>query len=136
MRLQEEYSDKKKLNMCFVDLEKAFDRIPRKVLEWAMRKRGIPKVMVIVIDVVTDSVRNGLMSPILYADNLVLTSEKMKELREKFWKLKEAFQSKGLRVNLRKTKVVLSGAGGVVSLSKVDSCGNCGKRVWQIQCCV
>ena len=25
--------------VCFVDLEKAFDRVPRKVLEWAMRKK-------------------------------------------------------------------------------------------------
>ena len=32
--------------MCFVDLEKAFDRAPRKVLEWAMRKKGIPEVLV------------------------------------------------------------------------------------------
>ena len=46
-RLQEEQLDKgKKLYMCFVDLEKAFDRIPRKVLEWAMRKKVIPEVMV------------------------------------------------------------------------------------------
>ena len=29
--------------MCFVDIEKAFDRVPRKVMEWAMRKKGYQK---------------------------------------------------------------------------------------------
>ena len=32
--------------MCFVDMEKAFDRVPRKVMEWAMRKKGQSEVMV------------------------------------------------------------------------------------------
>ena len=32
--------------MCFVDLEKAFDRVPRKVMEWALRKKGLTEVMV------------------------------------------------------------------------------------------
>ena len=46
-RLQEEYLNKeKKLYVCFVDVEKAFDRVPRKVLEWVMRKKGLPEVMV------------------------------------------------------------------------------------------
>ena len=46
-RLQEEYHAKrKKLYMCFVDPEKAFDRLPRTVLEWAMRKKGIPEALV------------------------------------------------------------------------------------------
>ena len=46
-RMQEEYQMKdKKLYMCFVDLEKAFDRVPRKVMEWAMRKKGLLERMV------------------------------------------------------------------------------------------
>ena len=112
--------------MCFVDLQKAFDRVLKRVLEWAVGKRGIPEAMVravmslyegaktrvrvavelseefgvhqgatlspllfaIVVNMITESVRNGLMSEILYADDLVLTSETMEGLREKFWKLK------------------------------------------------
>ena len=27
--------------ICFVELEKAFDKEPRKMLKWAMRKKGI-----------------------------------------------------------------------------------------------
>ena len=32
--------------MCFVNKEKVFDRVPRKVLEWAMRKNGRAEVLV------------------------------------------------------------------------------------------
>ena len=32
--------------MCIVDLEKALDRVPRIVLEWAMSKKEIPEVLV------------------------------------------------------------------------------------------
>ena len=46
-RVQEEYHAKgKKLYMCFVDLEKTFDRVPRTVMEWAMRKKEIPDILV------------------------------------------------------------------------------------------
>ena len=31
--------------MCLVDLEKTFHRATKKVLEWAMRKKGIPDVL-------------------------------------------------------------------------------------------
>ena len=33
--------------MCFVDLEKSFDHVPRKVMEWALRKKGLPEMFVI-----------------------------------------------------------------------------------------
>ena len=69
------------------------------------------------------------MSEMLYTDDLVLTSETMEGLREKFWKWKEAFESKGLTVSLGKTKVVVSGAEGKMSVSKIDPGGICGKRV-------
>ena len=46
-RLQEEYHAKgKKLHMWFVDLDKAFDGVPRKVLEWTIWKNVIPKLLV------------------------------------------------------------------------------------------
>ena len=49
-RRQEEYRDeKKKLYMCFVDIETAFDRVSRKVMEWAMRKKGLPEEVVRVV---------------------------------------------------------------------------------------
>ena len=37
---------KDKICTCFVDLEKAFDRATRKVLEWVMRKKEMPNVFV------------------------------------------------------------------------------------------
>ena len=45
-RMQEYHANGKKLYMCFVELEKSFDGVPWKVLEWAMRKKGMSEVFV------------------------------------------------------------------------------------------
>ena len=46
-RLQEEHRAKdKRMYMCFVDSEKAFGRVPKRVVEWAMRKKGLPEILV------------------------------------------------------------------------------------------
>ena len=37
---------KRKLYHGFVDLEKAFDRIPRKAIEWGLRRQLVPENLV------------------------------------------------------------------------------------------
>ena len=128
--------------MCFVDLDKTFDRVPWNVLEWALSKKEIPEVLVrsvmslydgakirvrmdselseefevkvgmhqgsvllpflfaVVVDVVTEFAREGALSELLYADDLVLMSDAINGLRNKFLKWKEAFVSKCLEVYL------------------------------------
>jgi len=49
-QMQEKYLGKKKdLWMAFVDLEKAFDRVPREVVWWALRKLGVEEWLVRII---------------------------------------------------------------------------------------
>ena len=51
-------------------------------------------VFAMVVDVITEYARDVLMIVILFADDWVLVSESMQNLRRKFLKLKEAFGSK------------------------------------------
>ena len=157
--------------MCFVNLEKAFDRVPRKVIEWALRRKGVnegmvqavmrlyvgartkvkvgvgmseafdvkvgvhqgsvlsPLLFAIVMDAVCGEVMEGLLFEILYADDLVLIAESMDELRAKFDSWKGVIERKGMKVNMGKTKVLVSGEGGEKEVSKIDPCGVCDGRV-------
>ena len=60
------------------------------------------------------------MNEILHVDDLVLMSESIENLNEKFLKWKETFESKGPKMNLQKTKVMVSGLKGEVLKSKVN----------------
>ena len=157
--------------MCFVDMEKAFDRVPRNVMEWAIRKKDLSEVIVravmslfdgaktrvrvgsayseefevkvgvhqgsvlspllfaIVVDVITENARRGVVNELLYADDLVIMSEDMEDLKERFWNWKDALESKGLKVNTRKTKLMVSGSEGKLFNSKIDLWGVCGRKV-------
>ena len=73
----------------------------------------------------------GALSELLYADDLALMSETIEGRGDRFLKWKEAFESKGLKVNLGKIKVMISGGitKGGMSKSKVDPCSACSWRV-------
>ena len=59
----------------------------------------------VVVDDVNKFAREGMLSELLYVDDLVLMIETIRGLRNKFLIWKEAFVSKGLKANLGKTKV-------------------------------
>ena len=59
-----------------------------------------PLLMAIVVDVVTENAREGLMKKVLYADDVVLISETTEVLKKRFLKWRSALESKGLKVNL------------------------------------
>ncbi|CAH2099151.1 unnamed protein product [Euphydryas editha] len=42
------------LHMVFIDLEKAYDRVPRKVLWWAMKEKGVPEKYVRIVKAMYD----------------------------------------------------------------------------------
>ena len=79
-----------------------------------------PLLLAMVIDEEAENARKGWMKQILYADDLVLMGETMEELREKFDEWREAFESKGMRVNLGKTKLMVSGIEKEAFDSKID----------------
>ena len=101
-----------------------------------------PFFFALVVGVVTEFAREGALSELLYVDDLILMSEATDGLRNKFMKWNEAFESKGLKDNLGKSKVMV--IGGItedgISSGYVDPYGVCCLRVKAnsvlcLQCC-
>ena len=59
--------------MCLVDIEKAFHRVPRKVMKWTMRKKGLPQLIAIAVISFCHEARTKLRVGLeLFKDFLVL----------------------------------------------------------------
>ena len=141
----------RKLYFTFVDLEKAFNRVPRKVIWWTMQKLDIeewivqfeqamhnnarskvrvnntsgdefrvkvgvhqgsvlsPLLFLIVLKALSREFCTGAPWELLYADDQVIIDETEDELRMKLIKWKTNLEAKGLRVNMRKTKTMVTG---------------------------
>ena len=125
-RLNEKFIVKNKLFFMFVDLEKAFDWVPKEIIRFASRQKRVPEYLVnrvmslckgcktavsvdgelsssfsvnvsvhqgsalspllyiMVMDVLTEDVRDGSLMMFLYADDLVLCGESSNEVMDKY----------------------------------------------------
>ena len=57
-QLQKHLTANKPLYMAFVDLEKAFDRVPQDIIWWAMRKLGVDERLVRLVQSMYKDVRS------------------------------------------------------------------------------
>ena len=88
----------------------------------------MPLIFDVVMDVVTEEVvREG--RALMYADDLVLICETKEEARERLVAWRNVLESKRLKVNISKTKVMRCAWDGAPKEAAVDPCSVCGKRV-------
>jgi len=179
-QMQEKFRAKgKKLYAGFVDMVKAFDRVPRDVIRWAMRKLGVEEwlvlavmtvytgaktvvqtvygntngfevkvgmhqgsalrllLFVMVMEALSREFRVALLWELLYADDLVVLAETDEDLIKRLNKWKDFVENRDMRVNMNKTKVMISGEWQKVTEKAVRwPCGVCGRGVANnsIQC--
>ena len=74
-----------------------------------------PLLFFIVLEALSREIRSGWPEELLHADDLALVSETLEGLKGRLQTWKEALKSKGLRLNVKKTKImILRGNAGKV----------------------
>ncbi|RXN38888.1 Retrovirus-related Pol poly LINE-1 [Labeo rohita] len=188
--LMEKYREgNRELHCVFVDLEKAYDRVPREELWCCMRKSGVaekyvrvvqdmyescktvvrcavgvteefnvevglhqgsalsPFLFALVMDRMTDEVRQESPWTMMFADDIVLCSESRKQVEDNLERWRYALESRGMKVSRSKTEYMCVNErdpSGMVRLqgaevkkvqdfkylgSTVQGNGECGKEV-------
>ncbi|KAK3510549.1 hypothetical protein QTP70_009883 [Hemibagrus guttatus] len=188
--LMEKYRDgQRELHCVFVDLEKAYDRVPREELWYCMRKSGVaekyvrvvqdmyersrtvvrcavgqteefkvevglhqgsalsPFLFAIVMDQLSEEVRQESPWTMMFADDIVICSESREQVEENLERWRFALERRGMKVSRSKTEYMCvnerEGSGTVrlqgeevkkvqefkYSGSTVQSNGECGKEV-------
>ncbi|KAK3541912.1 hypothetical protein QTP86_008102 [Hemibagrus guttatus] len=188
--LMEKYRDgQRELHCVFVDLEKAYDRVPREELWYCMRKSGVaekyvrvvqdmyersrtvvrcavdqteefkvevglhqglalsPFLFAIVMDQLSEEVRQESPWTMMFADDIVICSESRMQVEENLDRWRFALERRGMKVSRSKTEYMCVNereGSGTVRLqgeevkkvqefkylgSTVQSNGECGKEV-------
>ena len=70
-----------------------------------------PLLFIFVLEALSRQLRTGVQWEFLYADDLVVMADSLEEYIAKLKSWKEGMECKGLRVNIKKTKLIVSGPG-------------------------
>ncbi|KAK3531115.1 hypothetical protein QTP70_011062 [Hemibagrus guttatus] len=115
-------------NRVLENLEKAYDRVPREELWYCMRKSGVAEKHVrvvqdmyersrtvvrcaVVMDQLSEDVRQESPWTMMFADDIVICSESMEQVEENLERWRFALERRGMKV------------------SRIQSNGECGKEV-------
>ena len=90
-------------------------------------------LFVIVMEAISREFRVALPWELLYADDLAVIAETEEELIKRLNEWKDNVESKGMRVNMNKTKVMISGGQKVRQKAVRWPCGVCSKGVDVLQ---
>ena len=82
-----------------------------------------PLLFAVVMQAITRSTKTGLPWELLYGDDLVLMAKTMEELIEKINRWKDCMERKGMKVNIAKTKVTVSGVNVLKEVRRKWPCG-------------
>ncbi|XP_064094334.1 uncharacterized protein LOC135206769 [Macrobrachium nipponense] len=115
----EKYREKEKgLHLLFIDLEKAYDRVPRQ------KGSALSQyVFDIVMDVITSEVREEVPWCAVFADDIVLTDLTREGVKLKLGRWREELESRGLKISRTKTEYMWTGGEewqGTVKLGQED----------------
>jgi len=94
-----------------------------------------PQLFVIVVEAISREFRVALPWELLYADDLVVIAETEQDLIKRLNEWKDNVENRHMRVNMNKTKVMISGERQKL-LQKAAKwpCGVCGRGVGSISC--
>ncbi|GJZ16970.1 retrovirus-related pol polyprotein LINE-1 [Tanacetum coccineum] len=111
--LMEKYRERQKdLHLTFLDLEKAYDSVPRELTWKTLSDKGTPTRYLKVIQYMCEGARTYLTKGIqesvpwclIFADDIVLVSETPQGLNGRLEQWRKALEDKGLRVSREKTE--------------------------------
>ncbi|KAK3533182.1 hypothetical protein QTP70_013011 [Hemibagrus guttatus] len=115
--LMEKYRDgQRELHCVFVDLEKAYDRVPREELWYCMRKSGVAEKYVrvvqdmyersrtvvrcaVVMDQLSEKVRQESPWTMMFADDIVICSESREQVEENLERWRFVLERRGMKVS-------------------------------------